>query len=159
MLVTCYRRWRADDVRRRAKLPVERPRKPLPTTRATASPWALALDPLGGHGRRRARAKEWVTRAVLIDPDNISMRYNLACGLAHLGDADAVVGLLEPYFARVSLTMLRHCSVDPDMDPMRDDPRFQAMMEEALVRLGAVRADLPGDGRLPSSGSAAGILA
>ncbi len=28
------------------------------------------------------RAKEWAERAVLIDPDNLIMRYNLACDLA-----------------------------------------------------------------------------
>ena len=35
------------------------------------------------------RAKEWAKRAVLIDPDNMIMRYNLACDLAvNLGDTE-----------------------------------------------------------------------
>jgi adenylate cyclase len=33
------------------------------------------------------RAKEWISRALLLDPDNMNARYNFACALAcHLGD-------------------------------------------------------------------------
>jgi len=101
-----------------------------------------------------ARAKEWATRAVLIDPDNISMRYNLACGLLFLNDLDTACEMLEPYFEKVSITQIQHCVIDPDIDPLRGDERFQSMLQGALDRVGATRSMLPGEGRL-SAGEAA----
>ena len=38
---------------------------------------AIALAALG----ERERAKEWMNRALLIDPDNMNARYNFACSL------------------------------------------------------------------------------
>ena len=65
------------------------------------------------------------------------MRYNLACSLAtYLRDKDAAIELLGPYFDRVSVSELKHCGADPDMDPLRDDPRFQKMVASASARLG-----------------------
>jgi adenylate cyclase len=64
------------------------------------------------------------------------MRYNLACSLAtYLKDADGAIELLGPYFERVSVSELKHCGADPDMDPIRDDPRFKQMAAAARERL------------------------
>ena len=41
------------------------------------------------------RAKEWINRALLIDPDNITC-YNFACGLALTGRAKTALQLLGP---------------------------------------------------------------
>ena len=54
-----------------------------------------------------------------------------------------VIDLIGPYFAAVSMTQLQHSAVDPDLDEVRTDPRFRAMTEAALARLGATWADLP----------------
>ena len=157
MLMTCYSAMgRPDDLRRVANLAAARAEKAVaqdPTNGFALGSGAVALAMLGD----RARAKEWSGRAVLIDPDNISMRYNLACGLAHLGEFDAVNEMLGPYFANVSITQLNHCVIDPDLDAMRGDERFQAMIDGALERLGQTRADLPGEGRLSSTDAAAEI--
>ena len=57
----------------------------------------------------------------MIDPENNTMRYNLACSLAtYAQDKDAAIELLGPYFERVSVSELKHCGADPDMDPLRD---------------------------------------
>jgi adenylate cyclase len=84
------------------------------------------------------RARDWARRALLIDPDNQSMRYNLACAFSvSLGDTEAALEILKPYFERLDGTMqLRHMEADPDFDPIRDDPRFQAMFVAAKKRLG-----------------------
>jgi adenylate cyclase len=84
------------------------------------------------------RAREWMNRAVLLDPDNLNMRYNLACTiLRQLEDFDEALNTLEPFFERLSsTTLMRHLEVDPDLDPLRDKPRFQAMVGEARKRLG-----------------------
>ena len=33
-----------------------------------------------------------------------------------------------------------HVAADPDLDPLRDDPRFQAMLAEAQARIAAAEA-------------------
>ncbi len=47
------------------------------------------------------RAKDWMRRALLIDPDNLLMRYNFACALAtSLGDPEAALDMLGPVLER-----------------------------------------------------------
>jgi adenylate cyclase len=83
------------------------------------------------------RAKAFIERTLLIDPDNLRMRYNFACGMSSfLGDTDTAIGLLQPVFERMSAGWLRHASRDPDLDAIRGDPRFEAMFAEAARRLG-----------------------
>jgi adenylate cyclase len=78
-----------------------------------------------------------VSRALLVDPDNRSMRYNLACALSSdLGDVDGAVDLLEPYFAAASASEVGHAEVDPDLAPLRDDPRFLSLIARTTARLG-----------------------
>jgi adenylate cyclase len=84
------------------------------------------------------RARDWARRALLIDPDNQSMRYNLACAFSvSLGDSEAALEILRPWFERLDGTMqLRHLEADPDFYPIRDDPRFQEMLAAAKKRVG-----------------------
>ena len=82
------------------------------------------------------RAKEWAERAVLLDPDNMNMRYNIACTLiTDLGDAEAGLDLLEPYFSKVGLEFLGWAKSDPDLDSVRQHPRLIAMLNDAEQRL------------------------
>ena len=75
---------------------------------------------------------------MLIDPDNGEMRYNIACALsAHLKDADTALELLGPYLAQARPNDLAFAKVDPDLDPIRSDPRFAAMIAAADARLAA----------------------
>ena len=84
------------------------------------------------------RARALVERGLLIDPDNGRMRYNFACGLSgFLGDHDRALELLAPVFAECSAGLLRHVAQDPDLDGIRHDPRFQAMVAAALERTAA----------------------
>jgi adenylate cyclase len=83
-------------------------------------------------------AKGWMNRALLIEPDNANMRYNFACALAvQLNDPDGAIELLGPLFERISIGLLNHAKADPDLDPVRDDPRFRAMVATAEERLAA----------------------
>jgi hypothetical protein len=51
--------------------------------------------------------------------------------------------LLGPYFERVSVCELKHCGADPDMDPIRDDPRYKQMAAAARQRLAEAGACEP----------------
>lgn len=73
-----------------------------------------------------------------IDPDNMNMRYNFACTLVtQLRDVDAALSMLGPVFARWNVGFLKHAQVDPDLDAIRDDPRFKAMLAAAEARVAA----------------------
>ena len=83
------------------------------------------------------RAREWIDRAILIDPDNLTMRYNFACVLAaHLRDADGALSLLERTLATASEYHVRIAMCDPDLDLIRGDSRFQKLVDQAKQRLG-----------------------
>jgi adenylate cyclase len=83
------------------------------------------------------RAREWIERAMLIDPDNLSMRYNFACVLAsYVGDKEEAFRLLEPTLAESGAMLLKIVETDPDFDCMRDDPRFRKMIARERKRHG-----------------------
>lgn len=89
----------------------------------------------------RERVNEWIERALLLDPDNLNLRYNLACTLIKtLHDHEAGVELLRHNLERVRADSINWMSTDTDLDPVRDDPRFQAMFSAAQAR---VARDLP----------------
>ncbi|MCY7312652.1 MAG: hypothetical protein LH491_03265, partial [Pseudoxanthomonas sp.] len=95
---------------------------------------AYALAALG----EADRAKSRMSRTLLIDPDNFSMRYNFACALAvHLNDKEAALNMLEPVFGGITSEFIPYLKTDPDLDLLRDDPRFKAMMAAAQARLAA----------------------
>jgi hypothetical protein len=68
-------------------------------------------------------------RALLIDPENFNMRYNFACALnVYLKDKEAALQMLAPVFGTITETFLPYVKVDPDLELLRDDPRFQALV-------------------------------
>jgi adenylate cyclase len=86
------------------------------------------------------RAKDWMNRALMIDPDNLLMRYNFACALAtSLGDPEAALDMLGPVLERDSGWLMQDVANDPDFARLRDDPRFQAMIAAAEARLAAAK--------------------
>jgi adenylate cyclase len=79
-----------------------------------------------------------MNRALLIDPDNMNARYNFACTMTtYLKDSDAALELLGPVFETLAIGFLNHAKADPDLDPLRADPRFKAMIAAAEKRLTA----------------------
>jgi adenylate cyclase len=84
------------------------------------------------------RAREWVDRALLLDPDNMYMRYNLAWTvLGFFEDKEWALRLLEPAFVHGGNTLISLAEADRNLDPLRKDPRFQRMLEAAKARLAA----------------------
>ena len=83
------------------------------------------------------RAKDLAKRAMVLDPDNLNMRYNFACGFAALGEFDVALDLLGPVLERDAAETVIWAKVDPDLDAIRDHPRFKAMLAKADARLAA----------------------
>jgi adenylate cyclase len=90
------------------------------------------------------RAREWIERALLIDPENRNMQYNFACVTAvYLNDPDGAIDLLEPVLKEITISLYRNALIDPDLDGLRSMRRFQAMMAAAAKRLGAEQPTPP----------------
>jgi adenylate cyclase len=140
-LLSCYRAvGDVEGLRRIAPKVLARAERALAHDYVSLSNMAAAVAALGylGHWDR---AKALLDRGLLIDPDNAAMRYNFACAMCvGLNDLDTAVDLLEPVFAGAAPDLLRHALVDPDLDALRDDPRFKAMVAEAAARLGVTIA-------------------
>ena len=82
------------------------------------------------------KARELIERAILLDPDNLYMRYNLAWPLiAFFKDKDAAIELLGPALARGGGNLISLAAVDQNLDPIRDDPRFEQMLAAAVARV------------------------
>ena len=143
MLITCYTALGdGEGARRAARLTLARTEAVLAQDRGNGAAMAYGAGALAVLGEAD-RARDWIQRALLVDPDNMGMRYNLACNLSMtLHDTDAALDLLGPFLATASKTFLQHARIDPDLDPLRDDPRFKAMIAAAEARLaGANPAD------------------
>ncbi|HET9356432.1 MAG TPA: TIR domain-containing protein [Sphingomicrobium sp.] len=114
---------------------VERVLAEDPDNGAALSLGATGLAVLG----QPERAKQWIDRAILVDPDNLNMRYNFACALATSGDRDGSIAMLGPVFEACGPTILKIAEADVDLDTIRKDPRFQTMITNAKQRLGVTR--------------------
>ena len=138
MLISCYTAiGDADAANRAARLTLERAERALaqdPTNGPAIANGAFALATLG----EADRAREWIERGLLLDPDNQYMRYNVACLLAsQLRDDDAAMDVLEPFFDQVSTaSQLKHVEADPDLERLHEQRRFQAMLAATKQRLG-----------------------
>jgi predicted Zn-dependent protease len=75
------------------------------------------------------RSLEWMRRAIELAPDDTGVNVNAACALAKMGKKEEAIACLERTFARGfgKRDWIEH---DPDYDSLRDDPRFQAMLDK-----------------------------
>jgi adenylate cyclase len=75
------------------------------------------------------RSKEWLSRALAIDPDDILTQYNVACVYSLMGDVEPAFDLLEhllPHANHETKAWIKH---DSDFDPLRSHPRYQKVLE------------------------------
>ena len=80
----------------------------------------------------RERAREWVSRALAIDPDDILTQYNVACVYAKLDEPEPAFDLLERLLPHANHETKSWIKVDSDFDGIRGHPRYQRVLE--LIR-------------------------
>ena len=141
MVVTCYQaEGRSAEVRHGASKMVSESQKALqqdPSNGAALGVLAGGYAILGDLDR----AREWIERAQLIDPDNINMKYNFACVLAtYVGDKEQALQLLKRALAGAGESLVRAAEADPDFDCIRDEPGFRKAVSDAKKRLGIAAA-------------------
>ncbi|MBS0378968.1 MAG: tetratricopeptide repeat protein [Proteobacteria bacterium] len=77
------------------------------------------------------RAREWLSRAMAIDPDDILTQYNAACVYSRMGDHDRAFDLLEALLPHANHETKSWVKVDSDLEALRTLPRYQKV--EALL--------------------------
>jgi adenylate cyclase len=131
-----YSKDDADSARRIGKRTVEQVEKVLSNNPDNGAALAFGAMSLAAGGDVD-RAREWVQRSLLVDPDNLQMRYNLAWGFNKvMGDPEAAIEMLRPVLTKAGRNIVRLAANDPNLDNLRKDPRFEAMLGEAKARVG-----------------------
>jgi adenylate cyclase len=87
----------------------------------------LGANSLWQRGERE-RAVEWANRALKLSPDDRVVLYNLACFYSVAGELEKALDCLEraAIVGSLSREWLEH---DSDLDSIRDEARFQALLE------------------------------
>lgn len=75
---------------------------------------------------QRAKGLEWAERALAADPEDAGVRYNVACLYSLEGESDKAIACLETA-VHAGFAHKEWVDNDPDLDSLRDDPRFKAL--------------------------------
>jgi adenylate cyclase len=158
MLQTCYAAIGDDEgVRRSALMTMDRTQKVLAQDPSNGSALGFGVVSLAALGEGE-RAREWLGRAMLMDPDNLTMRWNLACAMSrYLQDKDKAIELLSSFGGRTPPAMVKYLRLDTDLDPLRDDPRFEALVSSEEQRIASASGGTAHEagGAVPASVTAA----
>jgi adenylate cyclase len=118
---------RADEAREANREGVRRAERQLELNSADTRALSLGATALFFDGQTD-KALRWSERALELAPDDQSVLNNGACLRARAGLKDEALTLLEQTFAR-GLGNLDWIENDPDYDSIRNEPRFQALLE------------------------------
>ena len=137
MLMTCYGALgRQDDLHRIALITFSRVERALAHDATNSKALGMGAAALAVTGDK-PRTREWVDRALIIDPEKIGQRYNLACCLSiYLHEDEAALDIVAPYFEHANELQLAHALVDPDMTRLWVHDRFKDMVASSKARLG-----------------------
>ncbi len=113
----------AEAAYRRALVVVQQHLELNPDDSRAATMCAVALCRLG----EKEKGLEWANRARAIDPDDGGILYNVACLFALEGRKDDAIGCLTQAF-KAGFGDVDWIAHDPDLESLRDDPRFQALL-------------------------------
>jgi len=110
---------------------IERELERHPEHANAAALGATALARLG----ETARARDWASLAILLEPHDQLTQYNAACAYALIGEAETAIELLERSVPRVRGQLRVRSQHDSDLDSLRSHPRFQALMQRIEAKL------------------------
>lgn len=79
------------------------------------------------------RAREWVSHALSIEPDDFLVLYNASCTHAQLGDIDTAVELLDRALPSAFEETKSWLRLDSDLDPVREHPRFLSLLNRLAI--------------------------
>ena len=85
---------------------------------------AAALASLG----ERERALRLAARALALEPNDHPVQYNVACTYSRLGEHDLALEVLERTMPGASPHRWAWMAQDADFNPLRERPRFQALL-------------------------------
>ncbi|HET9480554.1 MAG TPA: protein kinase, partial [Candidatus Polarisedimenticolia bacterium] len=75
------------------------------------------------------QAQEWIARALQIDSEDALVLYNVSCVYAQLGEYERALDCLEKSFKTSGgTTSLSWMKNDPYFDPVREHPRYKALV-------------------------------
>jgi len=75
------------------------------------------------------RARELISRALSIDPDDTLTQYNAACVYSLMGETEQAFDLLERLLPNANHEIKAWIKHDSDLDPLRDHSRYQKILE------------------------------
>jgi serine/threonine protein kinase/Flp pilus assembly protein TadD len=128
LLGMCYRRLGETVRGRRADLEcIEAVKKRVRYHPDDTRAWTMGASALAELGEPE-RASEWIERALAIDADEAIIVYNAACVYVALGKYDDAIACLESSIEHGNISK-DWVANDPDLDPLRSNPRFQALLE------------------------------
>jgi adenylate cyclase len=119
---------RTEDAAKYARLGLKRAEDALRLHPENSKPAQLGASALAVLGEPE-RAKAWLARAMAIDPDDNLARYNAACTYSLLGETDRAIDLLEICLRQFGTDMKQWIKNDSDLDPIRDHPRYQRLLD------------------------------
>ena len=106
---------------------------------ALALSWGSGLSVQLGDNER---AKEWISRTLIVEPDDPKMHHNLACSLAQMGETDRALDLLESSVGKLSaLAVVNSIKNDSDLAPLHGHPRYQALLAREEARAAAAQEE------------------
>jgi len=111
-----------------ARLGIKRAEEAMRLHPENSRPAQLGAPTLARLGETE-RAKEWLERALFLDPDEPIATYNAACTYAQLGEVDRAFDALQKWSLRRGLEMELWLDTDADLDPLRKDARFITLVQ------------------------------
>jgi adenylate cyclase len=80
-------------------------------------------------------------RSLIIDPDDLTNRYNIACTMAMMNELGDVLDLLEAYAREMPPSRINRIKLDTSLVPLHAHQRYKVLIARAEARWAAVQSD------------------
>jgi adenylate cyclase len=87
----------------------------------------------------KERAREWIRRVLILEPDDAMVQYNMACALAQIGETEQSIELLETAWQKIDPGFINWMKNDSDLASLRDHPRYRELIRRGEAQLIAAR--------------------